>query len=93
MTQAACMRPGRFRWFAPFCLAIGLAGCGPVGGLVYEVQMRCSDAVALDDGTWSEIDLAMTEGEKACMAASCAESKVDQATYTGCFKQQCRAER
>jgi len=67
-----------------------LAGCTSIGGVIYELQMQFSDAVQLEDGTWSEIDLAMNDVEKACMAKTCGDSKANEATYTTCFKDKCR---
>ena len=75
------------------CVAGGFSGCAQIGGAIYEVQMRMSDAVQLEDGTWSEIDLAMSEAERACMATSCSDAKTDGATYTACFKDICRERR
>lgn len=75
------------------CVAGGFSGCAQIGGAIYEVQMRMSDAVQLEDGTWSEIDLAMREAEKNCMAKSCDHAKTDGTTYTACFKDMCRENR
>ena len=73
-------------WFA---LAL-LPGCSEIGGIIYESQMRASDAVELDDGSWSDLDLIMSESEKACMAERCVEARADEDTYTACFKETCR---
>jgi len=74
-------------------VAGGFSGCAQIGGAIYEVQMRVSDAVQLEDGTWSELDLAMSEAEKNCMAKSCDHAKTDGTTYTACFKDMCREHR